>query len=316
MEQPTNMAPSQAATPALPPLPLEAWEATKETLHRYAQIVGKVRLVAAPFRNHWWHVTLGVTTRGLTTGPMPVPHGDGAFAIDFDFLDHRLVVTTTDGAVESFALVDGLSVARFYEELFARLAALGIDVAIVAKPYELSPNEPFPTDTAHASYDPESVERWWRVLVWSDAVFEAFGGRFGGKTSPVHLFWHSFDLAVTRFSGRSVPSPEGADPVTREAYSQELISFGFWPGDARIRAPAFYSYTAPEPAALREQPLQPRQAFWQDTGRGSRALLTYDDLRRLPSPQAALLDFLESAYRAGVRTAGWDAAALAAGPTD
>ena len=300
-----------AEATVLPPLPLEAWEPTKETLHRFAQIVGKIRLASAPFRNHWWHVTLHVTTRGLTTGPMP--HGDGAFAIDFDFVHHRLLVTTTSGGAESFPLADGLSVARFYDELSTRLARLGIAVDILSKPYGLTPADPFPTDTAHASYDPEYVRRWWRILVWSDAVFEGFSGRFVGKTSPVQLFWHSFDLAVTRFSGRAAPALDGADPVTRQAYSHEVISFGFWPGDATTRAPAFYSYTAPEPPALRDQPLRPEPAFWQDTGRGSLALLPYEELRRLPSPRTALLEFLESAYRAGTRTAGWDVATLAAG---
>lgn len=297
-------------TAAPPPLPLEAWEETKETLHRWAQIVGKVRLGTAPFRNHWWHAPLYVSARGLTTGLVPY-HGRG-FAIDVDLIDHRLVVSSTDGAVEGFGLVDGLSVAAFHGELVARLGALGIDVGIVARPFDLEPATPFAVDEAHASYDAEAVARWWRILVWTAGVFEEFAGRFVGKTSPVHLFWHSFDLALTRFSGRRAPQRAGADPVTREAYSHEVISFGFWAGDAKVRAPAYYAYAAPEPAGLAAEPLRPMAAAWSDTGSGSLALLMYDDLRTMADPRGALLDFLQSAYEAGARTAGWDDAALTA----
>ena len=291
-----------------PPLPLEEWEDTKDTLHRFAQIVGKVRLTSTPHTNHWWHVTLYVTTRGLTTSPMP--HGDTTFAIDFDFIDHRLLICTSSGATESFAL-EGLSVAGFYERVFSALSRLGIDVAIVATPYDLTPAEPFAKDTMHASYDKEYANRYWRILVQTDMVFKEFSGRFTGKTSPVHLFWHSFDLAVTRFSGRLAPEREGTDRATREAYSHEVISFGFWPGDTNVRAPAFYSYTAPEPAGLADQPLQPEGAFWADAGESSIAMLMYDDLRKMDPPKVALLDFLESAYHAGARTAGWDEEAFA-----
>jgi Family of unknown function (DUF5996) len=234
-----------------PPLPLEEWEDTKNTLHRFVQIVGKIRLASAPHANHWWHVTLYVTTRGLTTSPMP--YGDITFAIDFDFIDHRLVISTSSGAMESFAL-EGLSVAQFYEQVFSTLSQLGIEVAIVPTPYDLIPAEPFTTNTIHAAYDKEYVNRYWRILVQVDMVFKEFSGRFTGKTSPVQLFWHSFDLAVTRFSGRRAPEREGADRATREAYSHEVISFGFWPGAVNIRAPAFYPYTAPEPAGLADQP--------------------------------------------------------------
>jgi Family of unknown function (DUF5996) len=291
-----------------PPLPLEEWEDTKNTLHRFIQIVGKIRLASAPHANHWWHVTMYVTTRGLTTSPMP--YGNTTFAIDFDFIDHRLVISTSSGAIESFAL-EGLSVARFYEQVFSKLSRLGIDVAIVANPYDLAPAEAFTTDTTHASYDKEYANRYWRILTQVDMTFKEFSGRFTGKTSPVHLFWHSFDLAVTRFSGRRAPEREGADRATREAYSHEVISFGFWPGDENVRVPAFYSYTAPEPVDLADQPLQPEEAFWADAGGSSTAMLMYDDLRKEDSPNIALLDFLESAYRAGARTAGWDEEAFA-----
>lgn len=295
----------------LPPLPLAEWEPTKETLHRFVQIVGKIRLAAAPPANHWWHATLAVTSRGVSTQVMPVPGGDRTFAIDFDLIDHRLEIASSDGAVEAFPLV-GVSVARFYAELFARLAALGIDVVISPRPFDLEPPVPFPADTIHNAYDATYITRYWRILAWVDAVFKEFGGRFTGKSSPVHLFWHSFDLALARFSGRRAPERPGADPVTREAYSHELISFGFWAGDAKVRTPAFYSYTAPEPPGLTDQPLRPAQAVWDAANGGALALLAYDDLRQSSAPLVVLLDFLESAYQAGARTAGWDQAALAA----
>ena len=304
--------PTAAACNALPALPLEEWEETKETLHRFVQVVGKVRLAASPPRNHWWHASLAVTARGLSTGPMP--HAGGTFAIDFDFVDHRATVASSVGTVESFPLEDGLSVARFYDALFARLRLLGIEAAIRPVPFALTPAVPFPEDTGHAAYDRAYANRWWRLIAWTAPVFEAFAGRFTGKTSPVHLFWHSFDLAVTRFSGRRAPEQAGVDPVNREAYSHEVISFGFWPGDARLRFPAFYSYTAPEPPGLTDQPLRPAAASWSDTGRGSLALLPYDALRGEPAPREALLAFLESAYQAGAQAAGWDRAEFATGP--
>lgn len=305
--------PTVAAEPAagdvpLPPLPLDVWEGSKETLHRFVQIVGKIRLGAAPFRNHWWHAPFSVTARGLTTGP--IPFADRAFALDFDVFDHRLLLTTNDGGVASFPL-PGLSVAAFYRRTFDLLARFGIEATIRPVPYDILPADPFPDDDALRPYDPEFVHRWWRIVSWSDGVFQAFAGRFNGKTSPIHLFWHSFDLALTRFSGRRAPALPGADAVTREAYSHEVISFGWWPGDARVRAPAYYAYAAPEPETLTDQALRPHGAFWHDTGRGHLALLLYDDLRRLPDPRAALLDFLESAYQAGATTAGWNIEAFA-----
>jgi hypothetical protein len=294
---------------ALPSLPLDEWEATKETLHRYAQIVGKIRLWSSALRNHWWNVTLYVSSRGLTTGPNP--YGDEPFEVSFDFVAHELRVEASMGGTFSFALEDGMSVADFYRKLLAGLGALGIEVAIDPTPYAIG-GDPFDRDTAHASYDKEYVARYWRILVQVDQVFKEFSGRFYGKTSPVHLFWHSFDLAVTRFSGRRAPEREGADKVTREAYSHEVISFGFWPGDRNTPAPAFYSYTAPEPDGLTGQHLRPEAAFWAPEG--GMALLMYDDLRKADSPKTTLLEFMESAYEAGARTAGWDEEDLRAEP--
>ncbi len=290
-----------------PPLPLEAWEDSKKTLHRFAQIVGKIRLAAMPHMNHWWQATLYVTTRGLTTNLMP--YGNIHFAIDFDFIDHKLVITTDTGQVESFSL-SGLSVAAFYEQLFAKLNELGISISILAKTYDLKPANSFAADTEHATYDQEYINRYWRILVQIDSVFKEFSGRFTGKSSPVQLFWHTFDLVVTRFSGRRAPDHPEANRPTREAYSHEVISFGFWAGDDVTRFPAFYSYTAPEPDGLASTPLQPKEAFWNTGPTGSMALLKYEDARKLDNPKAALLDFLESAYRAGATAAHWDIDAL------
>ncbi len=294
---------------ALPSLPLAEWEATKRTLHLWLQIVGKIRLASSPPRNHWWHAPLYLDVRGLTTRRLHAPSGD-TFQIDFDFLDHRLVVRTNGGAVESFALEDGLSVADFDERLHATLAGLGIDVAIREQPFGLSTTTAFPADREHSAYDGEAVERFWRVLEWSDLVFEEFSGWYCGKTSPVHLFWHSFDLAVTRFGGDRAPEMPTADSVTREAYSHDLISFGFWPGDENVREASYYSYTAPEPAGLREHRLLPAAAAWIEQGSGSLALLPHDAVRTAADPKATLLAFLESAYEAGADASGWDRAKL------
>jgi hypothetical protein len=290
----------------LPPLPLEEWEPTKTTLHLWLQIVGKVRMASSSPRNHWWHVPLYVDVRGLTSRRLHGPDGV-SFQIDFDFVDHRLVVRTSRGQVESFPLLDGLSVGEFDRKLHETLTGLGVDVEIKESPFGVPVTTPFPDDREHAAYDPDAVQRFWRVLDWTDGVFEEFSGWFCGKTSPVHLFWHSFDLALTRFSGRRAPSLPDADAVTREAYTHEVVSFGFWAGDANLREPAYYSYTAPEPAGLRDRPLRPDGAAWSDQGL---ALLTYETVRAAADPRATLLEFLESAYEAGADAAGWNRADL------
>jgi Family of unknown function (DUF5996) len=293
----------------LPELPLTGWEETRNTLHLWAQIVGKVRMASTAPRNHWWHVPLYVDVRGLTTRRMHA-RGGVVFEIDFDFVEHRLVVKTNRGEVEWFELVDGLSVAAFDAKLHATLAGLGIDVAIREQPYRVPTTTAFPEDREHASYDRDAVERFWHVLEWTDEVLEEFAGWYCGKTSPVHLFWHSFDLALTRFGGERAPALPDANPVDEETYSHEVVSFGFWAGDANVREPTYYSYTAPEPVGLRQQPLHPDEAAWTEYGSGSLALLPYDAVRRASDPRAALLAFLESAYRAGAGLSGWDQAAL------
>jgi hypothetical protein len=296
--------------PKLPPLPLEEWEATKRTLHLWSQIVGKVSMGSSAPRNHWWHVPLYLDVRGLTTRRLHAT-GGATFQIDFDFIDHRLVVRTDRGEVEGFELVDGLSVAAFDRELHALLARLDLDVPILEAPFGVSMTTPFPEDEEHASYDRDAIERFWRILDWTDGVLEEFAGWFAGKTSQVHLFWHSLDLALTRFGGRRAPELPGADRVTREAYSHEVVSFGFWAGDENLGEAAFYSYTAPEPPGLRDSPLRPGAARWSELNGGALAVLPYESVRTAADPRRDVLAFLESAYRAGADLAGWDRAELA-----
>lgn len=292
-----------------PEIPLEAWRPTKNTLHLYCQIVGKIRLATHPHINHWWHVPLYVTPRGLST--RTIPYGGGNFEIEFDFHDHKLTMHTSGGGYEDFALYDGLTVADFYSSTFANLAKLGIEPEIKAIPYEAPSTTPFPDDTENKSYDKEYVGRFHHTLVTVDGILNEFRGRFLGKSTPVHMFWHSFDLAITRFSGKRVPPRDGAGLVEREAYSHEVVSFGFWFGDDKegsVAAPAFYSYTAPKPEGLGNEKLQPEAAFW--TPDGGMALMMYDATRTSTDPKRTVLDFLESAYQAGAKRAGWKTSEL------
>jgi Family of unknown function (DUF5996) len=290
---------------AFPEIPLEAWRPTKNTLHLYCQIVGKVRLAMHPRLNHWWHVTLYVSPRGLTT--RAIPYSGGNFEIEFDLKSHKLEIRTSDGAVEDFALYDGLTVADFYSSLFANLGKLGIEPKIRPIPYDTISTTPFAEDQEHKAYDKKYVERFHKTLVMVDDILEEFRGRFVGKSTPVHMFWHSFDLALTRFSGKKAPPIDGANMVTREAYSHEVISFGFWFGDDKtVPAPAFYSYTAPEPKGLSDEPLSPSNAKWQAANGAHMALLMYDDVRNADDSRKIALEFFESAYRAGAKSAGWD----------
>lgn len=293
-----------------PALPLDEWQDTYATLHRWSQIVGKVRLARMPWINHSWHVTLYVTSRGLTTSAIPC--GARSFQIDFDFIDHQLPIRTSDGEVRSVALRPR-SVADFYRELMAQLRDLGIETAIHPRPNEVEDPTPFPEDEQHASYDAGAANRFWRVLVQTERVLTAFRARFIGKCSPVHFFWGSFDLAVTRFSGRPAPPHPGGVPnlpdrVAREAYSHEVSSAGFWPGGGGISYPAFYSYAYPEPEGYRDAPVRPSGAFYSSELR--EFLLPYDEVRRAGAPDEALLEFLESTYLAAADPGRWDRSAL------
>ncbi len=295
-----------------PPMPLAEWRDTKETLHRFAQVVGKIRLAASVRRNHWWNVPFHLTGRGITTRPTGRADGGPVFTVDLDFVGHRLVVATLDGREVSFPLA-GQSVASFHRSTMDALAGLGIGVEIARPaPFGLpDAARPFAEDTEHAAYDPVLANRYWQVLSQVALVLEEFAARFSGKSSPVHHFWHSLDLAHTRFSGRRTDQPAQAGPVTREAYSRELISFGFWFGDDSYPEPAFYSYTAPEPPELPAEPLRPGAAAWLARGDGHLAVLRYDLARAEADPRAAVLAFYESAYRAGAALAGWDVDGLA-----
>ena len=288
-----------------PALPLEAWQDTRDTLHMWTQIVGKVRLALSPLVNHWWQVPLYVTARGLTTSA--IPYRDGIFEVEFDFLSHNLIIRTREGLSRSILLAPR-SVADFYKEFMAALRSLGIDVKIWRMPVEIPNPIAFDQDVQHASYDPECASRFWRILVLVDTIFQEFRSGFIGKNSPVHFFWGSFDLAVTRFSGRRAPKREGADSITREAYSHEVISAGFWPGGGDIKGAAFYAYAAPEPAGYAQAAVRPSKAFYHPQLK--EFFLMYDDVRLDPSPRSALLDFLQSTYDAGANLAKWDRAEL------
>ena len=288
-----------------PPLPLEEWKDTCATLHMWTQIAGKVRLAQTPLVNHYWNVPLYVSARGLTTTAMP--HDERFFEMEFDFIDHLLVIKCSDGASANVAL-EPKSVADFYRETMAALRGVGLEVQIWKMPVEIPDPIPFDEDQQHASYDREPVERFWRILRSSERVLQEFRSRFIGKCSPVHFFWGSFDLAVTRFSGRPAPPRPDADPITREAYSHEVISHGWWPGHGPLGKPAFYSYTAPAPEGLSEAKLRPEQAFYSNDL--SEFLLLYDDVRNAPDPDAALMDFCQSTYEAGANLAKWDRASL------
>ncbi len=288
-----------------PELPLEEWKDTYATLHMWTQIVGKVRLAQSPMENHWWQVPLYVTARGLTTSAIPYRHK--TFEIDFDFITHNLLINVSDGTTKSIPLAPR-SVADFYREVMDALRSLGIEVKIYTTPVEIPDPIPFTEDHAHASYDPEYANRFWRILVQADRVFKEFRGRFIGKSSPVHFFWGSFDLAVTRFSGRPAPEREGADAITREAYSHEAISHGFWPGSGAMKEAAFYSYTAPEPKGLSEETIRPSGAIY--SREMSEFILPYDVIRQADSSDEALTEFLQSTYEAGAWLANWDRNAL------
>ena len=278
---------------------------TYATLHMWNQIVGKIRLMQSPKINHWWQVPLYVSARGLTTSA--IPYGNRTFEIDFDFIDHLLLINTSGGVRKTLKL-EARSVADFYQEVMKTLRSLDIEVKINARPDEVPDPIPFAEDQEHASYDPEYAGRFWRILLQSAKIFTEFRSRFIGKCSPVHFFWGSFDLAVTRFSGRRAPEREGADMITREAYSHEVISHGFWPGSGNVTAPAYYAYAAPEPDGFPKAPIQPGGAFYNPQTSGF--ILFHDDVRTADSPDDVLMSFLQSTYEGGANQAKWDRAAL------
>jgi hypothetical protein len=286
-----------------PPLPLNEWQDTYRTLHMWTQIAGKIRMALAPPVNHWWHVTLYVNSRGLSTGPVPYP--PGVFEIQFDFQKHALEIHTSEGLSVSRPLV-AEPVASFYGGIMESLSSLGIVVKINPAPQEVPAPVPFDRDLANGSYDAAYAHRFWRILISTAKVMEQFRAKFIGKCSPVHFFWGSFDLACTRFSGRLATPRRGL--ISGPAYSHEVSSAGFWPGGGAVDGPAFYSYTVPPPAGIEEAQVRPAAARWNP--QLSEFILMYDDVRQANSPEAALLEFLESTYEAGAGLAGWDRSAL------
>jgi Family of unknown function (DUF5996) len=293
-----------------PALPYETWKDTLATLHLWTQIVGKIRLAQTPWTNHSWHVALAVTSRGLTTGAMPWEHG--TFQIDFDFLEHQILIETSKGGLRTVAL-EPRTVADFHGELFAKLAEIGPRPKIYGKPNEIEVAIPFAEDREHASYDAGAVVRFFGALSQAHRLLTEFRARFIGKCSPVHFFWGSFDLAVTRFSGRTAPEHIGDPPncphrVTVEAYSHEVSSCGFWPGDPAMPTPVFYAYAYPEPKEFSSAPIGPAEvSYHREMGE---FLLSYDEVRKSRSPDAAVLDFCQSTYEAAANNAKWDRAAL------
>lgn len=289
-----------------PALPFNEWKDTAATLHMWTQIVGKIRKTQMPWTNHSWHVTLYVTPRGLTTGAMP--HGERTFRIDFDFLDHRLLIDTCDGESRAIAL-EPRATADFHAAVLRALSDLDLPVDFHGSPNEVEKAIPFAEDREHSSYDAGSAHRFWRVLLQVDRVFHRFRARFTGKSSPVHFFWGSFDLAVTRFSGRTAPSHPGGfpnmpDEITREAYSHEVSSAGFWPGGEAMPYPIFYSYAYPTPEGFSGAEVRPAAAAWN--GDLGEYVLPYEDVRTSENPEEALLQFLQTTYEAAARAAGWD----------
>jgi Family of unknown function (DUF5996) len=293
-----------------PALPFSEWKETAKTLHMWTQVVGKVRLALSPWTNHSWHVTLYLTARGLTTSP--IPFRDRVFEIRFDFVSHELRLLTSDGGLKTIPL-RAQTVAQFYRAVIDALRDLGIEVQINTTPNEVDPAIPFEQNETDSSYDPEAANRFWRVLLQSDRVFKEFRSEFCGKCSPVHFFWGSFDLAVTRFSGRRAPQHPGGvphlpDAVTREAYSHEVSSLGFWPGNEMMPDPIFYSYAYPAPPGFAEAQVQ--AAFAKYNPQLKEFVLPYEQMRQAESPDAALLEFARSTYDAASTLGDWDRAAL------
>ena len=296
---------------AWPQLAYADWADTCNTLHLWTQIVGKVKLALAPLSNHWWGIVLFVTARGLTTGAMP--YGERVLQIDFDFCAHELILTTSDSREQRIAL-GAMTTADFYAKVMEALRALDAEVSIWTMPVEIEGAIPFDQDTAHASYDAAAVNAFWRQLVQAARVFEIFRAQYLGKVSPVHFFWGSFDLAVTRFSGRGAPALQGSNTpnvalwVMQEAYSHECSSIGFWPGNGGYGKAAFYAYAYPEPEGFGAEPVAPEGAAYN--GDVGQFLVDYDTIRAAPSPDDALLDFMQSTYEAAANRAGWDRAGL------
>ncbi|RXJ46007.1 DUF5996 family protein [Gelidibacter gilvus] len=291
----------------LPNLPYKENVQKKMTLHLFLQIIGKIRLKMTPRKNHWWYITQYIGTRGFTSGPIPYNSGSDQFEITINVVDQQLEVTTSRGDFDHFPLHNTLTVADFYKQLMGILEKRHISVSIVNVPFDLGIEKPFDEITEYHHYDPDYTKDLWRIMLWINNVFTEFSGRFYGKTCPVQLYWHSFDLVVTRFSGNEAPPmPADARLSDKDAYTHECISFGFWPGDENVPEPAFYSYTYPSPKGIDKEPIKPATAAWIESNGSPMALLKYKDLLNTENPRQELLNFLESTYQAGAKKANWD----------
>ena len=291
----------------LPNLPYEAWIPSRITLHLVLQIIGKVRLKMTPRKNHWWYITEYLSTNGFTTSPIPLENGVDTVEILVDIKAQAVRILSSFAEEKSIPLENGLTIAAFYQQFMDTLTGLGIEPNIIAKPYDMGIDQPFHQITEYHHFDWTYLERFWKVMLWVNNVFKEFSGRFYGKTCPVHVYWHHMDLTVTRFSGRKGPA---LDPQMRlsdkDAYSHEVISFGFWAGDEQVREPAFYAYAYPSPEGIDQKPLSPAHAQWIDSNGSPMAFMTYHKLILSEDPRTDLLQFLESAYQAGATLANWD----------
>lgn len=291
----------------LPQLPLQEWEKTKTTLHLVLQIIGKVRLKMTPRKNHWWFITEYISPKGITTSSIPYNEGLNSFEVLINVHKKRLEILTSTGEERLIELEDGTSIAQFYQAFVATLKDLGIEPNILDKPFDMGIETKFSEITDYHHFDWEYIQKFWKIMLWVDGVMNEFSGRFYGKTCPVQLYWHHMDLAVTRFSGRKGPAMDASARLSdKDAYSHEVISFGFWAGDDTVKEPAFYSYTYPSPEGIDREKLEPATASWVDSNGSPMAFLRFEDLLKEENPRVALLGFLESAYQAGAKLAKWD----------
>ena len=292
---------------ALPKLPLHEWQDTKMTIHLILQIIGKVRLKMTPRKNHWWFITEYISPKGITTSAIPYNDGLDSFEVTFNVHKKRVEIVTSTDEEKFILLEDGVSVARFYQDFMAALNALGIEPNIVDKPFDMGIEKKFADITDYHHFDWAYIQKFWKIMHWADGVMNEFSGRFYGKTCPVHLYWHHLDLAVTRFSGKKGPALDPNARVSdKDAYSHEVISFGFWAGDDKVQEPAFYAYTYPSPEGIDQEKLEPSTAAWVDSNGSPMAFLSYENLLKEDDPRGALLNFFESSYQAGAKLAHWD----------
>lgn len=303
--------------PQLPDLPFHAWTDTRLTLHLILQIIGKSRLKLTARKNHWWYITLYITSRGFGTHSIPINDGQDSVDVEFDILKKEVVIWCSTGKTITISLLDNPGIATFYKKYMDALASLGLYPQFVAKPFDMGVDKPFDQLTEYHHYDWDFINRFWKLMRWNNAIFKEFSGRFYGKTCPVQIYWHHLDLTVTRFSGKKLPKmDESARILEKDTYSHEQISFGFWAGDNNLQEPMYYSYTYPSPEGIDNEVLQPEIAKWAESNGSPMALLRYEDVKNAKDPAQAVMTFLESAYQAGAKRAGWDMEALKAPPIE